>query len=66
MTDVDLMKLAVEGAEKAACKKLDSLDLEGCTMYTTIEPCSMCLGWLTTPGVKQVCIITSKFPLLVF
>jgi len=29
---------------KSACKKLDSLDLSGCTLYSTLESCSMCLG----------------------
>ena len=27
-----------------ACQKLDSLDLSGCTLYSTLESCSMCLG----------------------
>jgi len=27
-----------------ACSKLQSLDLSGCTLYSTLESCSMCLG----------------------
>lgn len=27
-----------------ACQKLQSLDLSGCTLYSTLESCSMCLG----------------------
>lgn len=29
---------------RAACKKLDTLDLHECTMYGTLEPCGMCLS----------------------
>ena len=29
-------------AIRKACKKLKSWRLEGCTIYVTIEPCSMC------------------------
>ena len=39
---------------KAACKKLNSLDLEGYTMYTTIEPCSMCLGCAAWAGLPRI------------
>jgi tRNA(Arg) A34 adenosine deaminase TadA len=29
-------------AIRKACKKLNSIDLSGCTLYTTCEPCPMC------------------------
>ncbi len=29
---------------RSACQKLDSLDLTDCTLYSTLESCSMCLG----------------------
>ena len=29
---------------RVACEKLQSLDLTGCTLYSTLESCSMCLG----------------------
>ncbi len=31
-------------AIRAACKELATFQLEGCDVYTTCEPCPMCLG----------------------
>jgi guanine deaminase len=31
-------------AIRAACRKLNSFDLQGCEIYTSCEPCPMCLG----------------------
>lgn len=31
-------------AIREACKSLDSFQLTGCTLYTSCEPCPMCLG----------------------
>jgi len=31
-------------AIREACKKLKSFELSGCDIYTTCEPCPMCLG----------------------
>jgi tRNA(Arg) A34 adenosine deaminase TadA len=31
-------------AIREACKKLGSFQLEGCELYTSCEPCPMCLG----------------------
>lgn len=31
-------------AIRDACKNLSSFQLEGCTLYTSCEPCPMCLG----------------------
>jgi guanine deaminase len=31
-------------AIRAACGKLGAFDLEGCEIYTSCEPCPMCLG----------------------
>jgi guanine deaminase len=31
-------------AIRAACEKLGAFQLEGCDLYTTCEPCPMCLG----------------------
>lgn len=31
-------------AIRAACRELDSFQLDGCSIYTSCEPCPMCLG----------------------
>lgn len=31
-------------AIRAACRKLNTFDLSGCEIYTSCEPCPMCLG----------------------
>jgi tRNA(Arg) A34 adenosine deaminase TadA len=31
-------------AIREACRKLNSFDLQGCDIYTSCEPCPMCLG----------------------
>lgn len=31
-------------AIRAACEKRDDFELEGCTLYSTCEPCPMCVG----------------------
>lgn len=37
-----------------ACQKLQTLDLSGCTLYSTIESCSMCLACASWAGVSRI------------
>lgn len=37
-----------------ACKKLQTLDLSGCTLYSTLESCSMCLGCAGWTGLSRI------------
>ncbi len=39
-------------AIRAACQKLGSFQLDGCEVYTSCEPCPMCLGALYWARVK--------------
>lgn len=37
-----------------ACKKLKVYNLDGCTMYSTVEPCSMCLACAAWAGLTKI------------
>jgi len=39
-------------AIRAACKKIGSFQLDGCELYTSCEPCPMCLGAIYWSRVK--------------
>lgn len=41
-------------AIRKACKKLNSWRLEGCTIYVTIEPCSMCAGTILWTRMQKI------------
>ncbi len=46
-------------AIRAACHKLGDFQLEGCDLYTTCEPCPMCLGaiyWARPARVFYACV----------
>lgn len=41
-------------AIRAACANLGTHDLSGCELYTTAEPCPMCLGAILWAGIEKV------------
>lgn len=42
--NTDITAHAEITAIRAACKKLKSIDLSGCTIYSTCEPCPLCFS----------------------
>jgi tRNA(Arg) A34 adenosine deaminase TadA len=41
-------------AIRAACKRFANFNLGGCTLYTTAEPCAMCMAAALWAGVDRV------------
>lgn len=47
-------------AIRAACAKLGTFQLHGCTVYSSCEPCPMCLSALYWAGVSRICYGNTK------
>lgn len=41
-------------AIRDACRRLQTTDLSGCDLYTTAEPCSMCVATMYVSGVARL------------
>lgn len=41
-------------AIRAACQMLNSFNLEGCVIYSSCEPCPMCLSAIYWAGIKKI------------
>jgi tRNA(Arg) A34 adenosine deaminase TadA len=41
-------------AIRDACRKLKTVDLSGCVMYTTCEPCALCVAAMHIAGIGQM------------
>ena len=41
-------------AIREACKKLNTFDLSGCELYTTSEPCPMCMSAIIQANISKV------------
>ena len=47
-------------AIRAACQKEGSFKLEGCSIYTSCEPCPMCLSAIYWAGLSRICFANTK------
>ena len=47
-------------AIRIACKKLDTFDLQGCVIYTSCEPCPMCLSAIYWAHLDDVYYANTK------
>lgn len=47
-------------AIRDACKNLNSFQLEGCTLYTSCEPCPMCLGSIYWARPEKIIFAASR------
>jgi len=47
-------------AIRLAAKKLNSFDLSGCTIYTSCEPCPMCLGAIYWAHIDKTFFANNK------
>ena len=45
---------------RKACKKLDTFDLEGCIIYSSCEPCPMCLGAIYWAHLDELYFANNK------
>ena len=52
--DCDPTAHAEVNAIRAACTKLKSFKLTGCTIYTSCEPCPMCLSAIYWAGIERI------------
>jgi len=52
--ELDITAHAEMRVIRAACRQLRRLDLSGCTLYVTVEPCRMCLTACHYAGIDEV------------
>ena len=52
--DNDPTAHAEVNAIREACRTLGTFDLSGCVLYTSCEPCPMCLGAIYWAGIERI------------
>ena len=56
---VDSTAHAEINAIRMACRKLKTIDLSGCTIYSTTEPCPMCFAAIHWAKIRKIVFGTS-------
>lgn len=59
-TILDPTAHAEVSAIRIACKKLKTYDLSGCVIYTSCEPCPMCLGAIYWAHIDKIYYANTK------
>jgi tRNA(Arg) A34 adenosine deaminase TadA len=54
LKDTNTTAHAEINAIREACKKLGNVDLSGCTIYCTCEPCPMCLSACSLANISRI------------
>jgi len=52
--ELDITAHAEMRVIRAACRQRRTLDLGGCTLYVTVEPCAMCLAACHYAGIADI------------
>lgn len=52
--DMDPSAHAEVNAIRSACVRLKTVDLSGCTLYTPMEPCPMCLSTILEAKISRI------------
>ena len=50
----DITAHAEVNAIRQACQALDTVDLSGCVLYSTCEPCPMCFSAIHWAGISRI------------
>ena len=58
--DTDPTAHAEVNAIRAACRETGCFKLEGCTIYTSCEPCPLCLSAIYWAGIGRICYGNTK------
>lgn len=59
-TSLDPTAHAEVSAIRIACKKLQTFDLSGCVIYTSCEPCPMCLSAIYWAHIDKIYFANTK------
>ena len=59
--DTDPTAHAEVMAIRSACRRLGTIKLSGCTIYTSCEPCPMCLSAIYWAGISRIFYANTRY-----